>query len=66
MTLSGIPWQSNGEDSTLPLLRAGDQSLIRELRSHELCGQKKKKKKRQYTEKHHKIIFFSCIFTIDL
>ena len=63
MTLSGIPWQSNGEDSALSLLRAGDQSLIRELRSHELRGQKKK---RQYTEKHHKIIFFSCILTIDL
>ena len=38
----GIPWQSSGYDSMLPLQGAQVQSLVRELRACKPCGQKKK------------------------
>ena len=42
----GIPWQSNGRDSALSLLRAWVQSLVRELGSHKPLGMAKKKRKK--------------------
>ena len=43
-----VPWWSSGWDSTLSLPRAGVQSLVQELRSLKLHGQKKKKKKERW------------------
>ena len=42
-TALGIPWQSSGQASTLSLQRVQVQSLVGELRSPKLHGQKKKK-----------------------
>ena len=41
-TILGLPWQSNGLDSVLPLQGAWVQSLVRELRFCKPCGQKRK------------------------
>ena len=48
----GIPWQSNGYDSALPLQGAQVQSLGGELRSHMPRGTAKsrKRKRRQRSE----------------
>ena len=40
----GLPWPSSGEDSTLPLQGTRVRSLVRERRSHKLCGTAGKKK----------------------
>ena len=34
----GLPWQSSGKDSTLPLQGLRVQSLVREVRSHMLVA----------------------------
>ena len=44
----GIPWQSSGEDSVLPLLEAQVQSLVGELRLHKPCVKAKKEKKQMW------------------
>ena len=38
--------RSSGYDSVLPLQEVGVQSVVRELRSHMLCGEAKKEKKK--------------------
>jgi len=43
----GIPGLSSGWDRVFSLLRAGVQSLVRELTSHKLCGATKKKYAKQ-------------------
>ena len=40
--MKGLPWQSNGEDSMLPLQGAQVQTLVRDLRSPMLHDRKKK------------------------
>ena len=40
--VKGLPWQTNGEDSVLPLQGTQVQTLVRDLRSHMLHDQKKK------------------------
>ena len=40
--VKGLPWQSNGEDSMLPLQGAQVQTLVRDLRSPMLHDRKKK------------------------
>ena len=45
--LQGIPWQSSGWDSALPLLRAWVQFLVRELRSHKPQVKDKKQTNKQ-------------------
>ena len=40
----GLPWQSNGQDSTFPLQGACSWSLVGELRYHMLCGATKTNK----------------------
>lgn len=42
----GLPWQSSGKESALPLQRAQVWSLVGERRSCILCGVAKKKKKK--------------------
>lgn len=47
MRLSRIPWQSNGSDPTLSLLRAQVRSLVGELKSHKPRSNGKKKKRNE-------------------
>ena len=42
IALKGIPWQSSGQDITLPLQGKQVRSLVGELRSYVLCGTAKK------------------------
>ena len=46
----GIPWRSNGLDSALPLQGAQVQSLVGELRSHELHSVAQKNKEEEEEE----------------
>ena len=48
---SGIPWQSSGQDTVLPLTGARVQSLFRELRSCKPPGVAKKKKRERERER---------------
>ena len=40
----GLPWQSSGSDSVLPMQGAWVRSLVREQSFHMLCSTEKKKK----------------------
>lgn len=50
---AGLPWQSRGLDSVLPRQEMRVRSLVGELRSYMLCGQKKKNEEGIYRCEQH-------------
>ena len=46
LEIKGIPWQSSGQDSKLPLQGAHNQSLVKGLRSQKPHSMAKKKKEK--------------------